>query len=31
MVGKDLRAIGAAEHAREIDDAQAGHCAGSGL
>ena len=31
VVGEDLRAIGAAEHAREIDHAQAGHCAGSGL
>ena len=30
VVGEDLRAIGAAEHAREIDHAQAGHCAGSG-
>ena len=31
VVGEDLRAIGAAEHARQIDHAQAGHCAGSGL
>jgi hypothetical protein len=30
VVGEDLRAIGAAEHARQIDYAQAGHCAGSG-
>ena len=29
VVGEDLRAIGAAEHAREVDHAQAGHCAGS--
>ena len=29
VVGEDLRAIGAAEHAREIDHAQAGHRAGS--
>ena len=30
VVGEDLRAIGAAEHARQIDHAQAGHRAGSG-
>src|SRR4051812_45771830 len=31
MIGEDLRAIGPAEHAREIDHAQAGHGAGGGV
>jgi hypothetical protein len=31
VVGEDLSAIGAAEHAREVDHAQSGHRAGSKL